>query len=145
MTQRQWHVQSALRTRVAGLSCAPGAIRRVSVPNTGGANSEWQIFVPSTPRLRYSPFMDAVLQTGSFMDYGIFLQSIMLAAVEKGLATCPQAALGECPEIVKEELGYPQESIMICGMVMGYEDPEAAINGYRMPRQDISEFVRFFR
>jgi len=89
--------------------------------------------------------MDTVLKTGSFMDYGIFLQSIMLAAVEKGLATCPQAALGECPEIVKEELGYPQESIMICGMVMGYEDPEAAINGYRVTRQDISEFVRFFR
>ena len=89
-------------------------------------------------------FMEAMLKTGSFLDYGMFLQSIMLAAVEKGLATCPQAALGEYPDIVKEELGYPQESILIGGMAIGYEDPEAAVNGYRVPRQNVSDFVRFF-
>ena len=89
-------------------------------------------------------FMDAGLQTGSFMDFGMFLQSLMLAAVEQGLATCPQAALGEYPQIVKDELGYPRDSTLLCGMALGYEDPRAAINGYRVPREDVTAFTRFF-
>mgnify|MGYP000333147200 CR=1 FL=1 len=46
-------------------------------------------------------YMDGVMETGSFLDYGMFIQSVMLAATEKGIATCPQAALAEYPEIVK--------------------------------------------
>jgi nitroreductase len=89
-------------------------------------------------------FMDAGLQTGSFLDYGMFLQSLMLAAVEKGLASCPQAALAEYPWIVKQALGYPQDSILICGMALGYEDTAAPVNGYRVPRQPLADFSRFF-
>ncbi|MEA3243848.1 MAG: nitroreductase [Pseudomonadota bacterium] len=89
-------------------------------------------------------FMDAGLQTGSFMDYGMFLQSLMLAAVDKGLATCPQAALAEYPALVKQELGYPENSILICGMALGYENRDAAINHYRMSRDEVSAFARFF-
>jgi len=89
-------------------------------------------------------FMDAGLATGSFMDFGMFLQSLMLAVVEEGLATCPQAALGEYPEIVKAELGYPADSILICGMALGYEDEHAVVNSYRTPREDVHTFTRFF-
>jgi nitroreductase len=89
-------------------------------------------------------FMDAGLQTGSFVDYGMFLQSLMLAAVDKGLATCPQAALADYPLLVKRELGYPENSILICGMALGYENRDAAINQYRMPRDEASAFARFF-
>ncbi|HEB96511.1 MAG TPA: nitroreductase [Sedimenticola thiotaurini] len=89
-------------------------------------------------------FMDPVLETGSFLDYGMFLQSIMLEAVEEGLATCPQAALGEYPEIVKKTLGYPEESILICGMALGYEDTAALVNSYRTDREEVDTFTRFF-
>jgi len=89
-------------------------------------------------------FMDCVLETGSFLDYGMFLQSVMLAAVEEGLAVCPQAALGEYPQIVKEKLGYPDESILICGMALGYEDKEAAVNSYRTHREEVDSFTNFF-
>jgi len=89
-------------------------------------------------------FMDVGLATGSFMDFGMFLQSLMLAAVEEGLATCPQAALGEYPEIVKQALGYPADSILICGMALGFEDRDAAVNSYRTPREDVHTFTRFF-
>jgi len=89
-------------------------------------------------------FMDRGLATGSFMDFGMFLQSLMLAAVEEGLATCPQAALGEYPEIVRGELGYPADSILICGMALGYEDKDALVNCYRTPREDVHTFTRFF-
>ena len=89
-------------------------------------------------------FMDPIMQTGSFLDYGAFLQSIMLTAIEEGLATCPQAALGEYPAIVKKSLGYPDESILVCGMALGYEDTKAQVNCYRTSREEISTFTRFF-
>lgn len=89
-------------------------------------------------------FMDPIMDKGSFIDYGTFLQSIMLMAVEEGMATCPQAALGEYPEIVKEHLGYPEDHIVMCGMALGYEDTEALVNSYRTTREDIETFTRFF-
>ena len=89
-------------------------------------------------------FMDPIMQTGSFMDYGMFLQSIMLAAVEEGLATCPQAALGEYPDIVKTQLGYPEDSILLFGMALGYEDTAAKVNAYRTPRESAESFTQFF-
>jgi nitroreductase len=89
-------------------------------------------------------FMDPDMQTGSFLDYGMFLQSVMLAAVEQGLAVCPQAALAEYPDIVKAFLGYPADSVLICGMAMGYEDTEAKVNSYRTPREVVGTFTRFF-
>jgi len=89
-------------------------------------------------------FMDAGLQTGSFLDYGMFLQSLMLAAVERGLASCPQAALAEYPGIVKQALGYPDDSTLICGMALGYEDAAAPVNSYRTGREPVTAFTRFF-
>lgn len=90
-------------------------------------------------------FMDSALATGSFLDFGMFLQSVMLMAVEEGLATCPQASLAEYPDIVKQTLGYPDNTKLICGMALGYEDSEAAVNSYRTPRMKLEEFTRFFR
>lgn len=89
-------------------------------------------------------FIDRILETGSYLDYGMFLQSIMLAALEEGLATCPQAALGEYPEIVKKELGYPEEKKLVVGMALGYEDENALVNSYRTPREEVEQFTRFF-
>ena len=89
-------------------------------------------------------FIDSGLSTGSYMDYGMFLQSVMLAAVEEGLATCPQAALGEYPAIVKQELGYPSELVLVCGMALGYEDLAAKVNNYRTSREPVEAFTRFF-
>jgi nitroreductase len=89
-------------------------------------------------------FMDAGLEVGSYMDYGMFLQSVMLMAIEAGLATCPQAALAEYPRVVKEFLGYPEDSILLCGMALGYEDTDAVVNRYRTPREPADSFTRFF-
>jgi nitroreductase len=89
-------------------------------------------------------FMDPVMETGSYFDYGMFYQSIMLCAVAEGLATCPQAALGEYPDIVKTTLGYPDETILICGMALGYEDTSARVNSYRTEREPVAAFTRFF-
>jgi nitroreductase len=89
-------------------------------------------------------FMDNFLQKGSYMDCGMFIQSIMLSAVEHGLATCPQAALGEYPDIVREELSYADDKLLLCGMALGYEDKSEIVNSYRTPRQDLDKMVRYF-
>jgi len=90
-------------------------------------------------------FMDSSMQTGSYIDYGIFLQSIMLAAMELGLATCPQASLADYPEIIKTTLDYPQDNILLCAMALGYEDKEARVNSYRTPRESVDTFTRYFK
>jgi nitroreductase len=89
-------------------------------------------------------FIDDVLEKGSYLDYGMFIQSVMLAAMEMGLATCPQAALAEYPDIVKQALGYDKSQLLICGMALGYEDVTAPVNQYRTPRAAVAEFTRFF-
>ncbi|ODS23286.1 nitroreductase [Candidatus Endobugula sertula] len=89
-------------------------------------------------------FIDRQLAEGSYMDYGMFLQSIMLAAQDCGLATCPQASLAEYPHIVREELGYDNSTILLCGMALGYEDKSALVNSYRTERESLETFVQFF-
>jgi len=88
--------------------------------------------------------MDGIMETGSFLDYGMFIQSVMLAAQEMGLATCPQAALAEYPSIVKKKLGYADDTILLAGMALGYEDKDAVINSYRTPREEVTVFTRFY-
>ncbi len=89
-------------------------------------------------------FLDRIMLPGSFLDYGMFLQSIMLAALDKGLATCAQASLSEYPEIIKSTLGYPEDTLLVCGMALGYEDPDAQVNSYRTPREELSSFTRYY-
>ncbi len=89
-------------------------------------------------------FMDKVMETGSYLDYGMFLQSVMLSATEHGLSTCPQAALAEYPEIAREVLDYGDDQMLICGMALGYEDTDHLINSYRTEREDLDKIVRYF-
>lgn len=89
-------------------------------------------------------FIDRVMEKGSYLDFGMFLQSLMLAAVEEGLATCAQAALGQYPGLVKEALGYGPETVLLGGMALGYEDRSAPVNNYRTEREEVATFTRFF-
>lgn len=89
-------------------------------------------------------FADPTLEKGSFMDYGMFLQSIMLMATALGLATCPQAALAEQPQIVKSFLGYPNDVVLVCGIALGYEDTSDPVNSYRTPRESVDSFTKYF-
>jgi len=92
-------------------------------------------------------YMESHLVTGTsgaYVDLGIFLQSLMLAALEEGLATCPQQALAEYPRIVKQTLDLRDDTVLVCGVALGYEDPSAPVNQYRTPRAEPVEFVRYF-
>lgn len=89
-------------------------------------------------------FIDRFLTEGSYMDCGMFLQSVMLAAMGQGLATCPQASLAEYPHIIRDELGYDESSVLLCGIALGYEDKSAIVNSYRTSREEVDSFTRFF-
>jgi nitroreductase len=83
------------------------------------------------------------LEKGSWLDYGMFLQTIMLAARARGLHTCPEAAIASYPDIVRRELGLSTDWVVICGMAMGYADPTAVINTYQPPRIAVDEYAVF--
>ncbi len=89
-------------------------------------------------------FIDKTMEKGSFMDYGMFIQSIMLSAIEHGLATCPQAALGEYPDIVRSELPEYQDKLVLCGLALGYEDKDHIVNSYRTTRESLDSFVNYY-
>ncbi|GAB6070413.1 nitroreductase [Thiomicrorhabdus hydrogeniphila] len=89
-------------------------------------------------------FIDDSLETGSYLDYGMFLQNIMLVAEEQGLATCPQGALGEFPTIIKETFGIDKTTKLIGGMALGYKDETHPVNQYRTDRIALDEFCKFY-
>ncbi|KEI35146.1 oxygen-insensitive NADPH nitroreductase [Francisella sp. W12-1067] len=77
-----------------------------------------------------------------YMDCGMLIQSIMLAAIDLGLATCPQASLAHYPDVVKQELGY-KDYILLCGIAIGYEDTQDRVNNYRTGREKLNNVVNF--
>ena len=85
-----------------------------------------------------------VMEVGSWLDYGMFLQSVMLAARARGLHTCPQAAFTQFHRIVAEELGFPPDQMLVCGMALGYADPNAPENQLVTERAPVAEFARFY-
>ncbi|HIO93223.1 MAG TPA: nitroreductase [Leucothrix mucor] len=90
-------------------------------------------------------FMNKDMKTGSFMDYGMFIQSVMLAAVDQGLATCPQASIADYPHIINPFLEHPEDRLLLCGMALGYEDKNALVNSYRTPREEVDIFTRYYQ
>lgn len=74
-------------------------------------------------------------------DLGMYLQNLMLLAVEKGLATCPQECWAVYPNTVEGFLGTPSERMLFCGVAIGYEDPEEPANRTRSPRAPEEEWL----
>lgn len=73
----------------------------------------------------------------------MFIQNILLAAQEFGLATCPQAAFAEYPDVVREVLNLANVDI-ICGIAIGYEDASHPLNSYRTKREPVEIFTRWY-
>ncbi|MFS8976094.1 nitroreductase [Cupriavidus necator] len=87
--------------------------------------------------------IDRIMEQGSWLDYGMFLQSIMVAARARGLDTCPQAAFTQFHKIIASHLLLPPEEMVVCGMSLGYADPEALENRLTTEREPVSGFARF--
>jgi len=87
--------------------------------------------------------IDRRLNTGSWIDHGMFLQSIMIAARGRGLHTCPQAAFAPYHKEIRPIIGMTDEEILVCGMALGYEDTSRPENNFRTERVPVEEFATF--
>ena len=87
--------------------------------------------------------IDRVMQQGSWLDYGMFLQSMMVAARGRGLDTCPQAAFTQFHRIIATHLGLGEQQMVVCGMSLGYADPAAVENTLVTEREPVPGFARF--
>lgn len=87
--------------------------------------------------------IDRVMGQGSWLDYGMFLQNVMVAARARGLDTCPQAAFCKYHRIIARHLDIPPERMLVCGMALGYEDTSMIENTLRTERATAAEFTRF--
>lgn len=87
--------------------------------------------------------LDRRLNTGSYMDLGMFIQNILLAARGQGLHTCAQAAFAWYHQIARQHVPLPDEHILVCGIALGHEDPNAAENSLKTPREAATNFTSF--
>jgi nitroreductase len=87
--------------------------------------------------------IDRDMQQGSWLDYGMFLQSVMVAARARGLDTCPQAAFMQFHRIIATHLALPDSQMLVCGMSLGHADAQAIENSLQTEREGLAGFVRF--
>lgn len=85
--------------------------------------------------------IDRDLKRGSWLDFGMFLQNIMVAARGRGLDTCPQAALANFPAVTRRHLGISIDQMIVCGMALGRADLNAPTNTFVTEREELSTFV----
>lgn len=87
--------------------------------------------------------VDRVMGRGSLLDYGMFLQSLMLAARARGLHTCPQAAWNGYAKIILPHIGAGANEMLVCGMALGYADETQIVNTFHTPRVPVAEFTHW--
>ena len=89
--------------------------------------------------------IDRVMEQGSWLDYGMFLQNLMIAARARGLDTCPQAAFTQFHRVIAEVLQLPDDEQVVCGMALGYADTSKVENTLVTERAPVSEFATFLK
>ena len=89
----------------------------------------------------YFVTVDRRMGPPQWADLGMYLQNLMLLAVEAGLATCPQECWAAYPDTVEGFLGTPRERMLFCGVAIGYEDVDEVANRVRSPRSPEAEWL----
>jgi len=87
--------------------------------------------------------LDRVMGRGSLVDYGMFLQTFMVAARAEGLHTCPQAAWNGFAKIILPHIGAGPDEMLVCGMSLGHADESAVVNTFHTPRESVARFTRW--
>ena len=87
--------------------------------------------------------IDRVMQKGSLVEYGMFLQNIMIAARAHGLSTCPQAAFVKYQKVITDELRLGASEKFVVGMSLGFEDPSRIENTLVTEREEVASFTAF--
>jgi len=139
---REWHSPYLARRRKVGwdlyglLGIAKGDKERMHAQH--GRNYR---FFDAPVGLFFT--VDRALQEGSLLDYGMFLQSVMVAARGRQLHTCPQAAFLKFHRLIAEQLGMPADQMLVCGMSLGYADASSIENSLVTEREPVAAFTTF--
>lgn len=88
-------------------------------------------------------FIDRKMGPPQWSDLGMFLQTFMLLAIERGLATCAQEYWSVRHAVVRSFVGAPEEEMLFCGMSIGHADPNAPVNSLRSERMPLEQWARF--
>ena len=87
--------------------------------------------------------VDRGMGRGSLLDYGTFLENIMVAARGRGLHTCPQQAWNSYHPIILPHIGAGPHEMLVCGMALGYADESAVVNSFNTPRVPVEDFTHW--
>ena len=79
----------------------------------------------------------------SWLDCGLFLQNIILAAHVRGLATCPQVSFVRYQALIADRLDLGSDELVACGLSLGYADVQAPVNRLNMPREPLDNVARW--
>jgi len=88
--------------------------------------------------------IDRCLTKHSWLDFGLFLQTAMIAARARGLDSCPQVSFVRHEPVIRDLLKLPAHQTIACGMSLGYADKDARLNQLGMPRAEVDEFATFW-
>ena len=80
--------------------------------------------------------------SGGYMDLGMTLYGLMLAAQAQGLATCAIGAMASYPSLIRQHLGLANDSVIVCGMALGYADPKAPVNQTHTTRCELTDYFK---
>ena len=87
--------------------------------------------------------IDERMGKGCFMDFGMMLQTLLLAAQAEGLASCGIGAMASYSPFIAQQLNLDPHEMVICGVALGYEDLDAPANTHRTDRIPVDQFARF--
>lgn len=89
--------------------------------------------------------IDKELGRGSMLDYGMFLQNMMVAARGEGLDTCPQAAWNDYAKAILPSIGAKENEMLVCGMALGYANKDSIVNTFITPRVSAEDFTTWLK
>jgi nitroreductase len=87
--------------------------------------------------------VDRLMGRGSLLDFGMFLQNLMISARARGLHTCPQAAWNGFSSLILPHIGAGENEMLVCGMALGFADESAVVNRLQTPREAVAQFTRW--
>lgn len=88
-------------------------------------------------------FVDRQMGPPQWSDLGMFLQTFMLLAKEKGIDTCAQEAWSIKHESVSEFVNAGPEDILFCGMCIGYRNENHKVNSLKSERRPLEDWAKF--
>ena len=86
--------------------------------------------------------LDREFGSGGFMDLGMCVHGLLLAAHAQGLGACAIGALASYPDIVRRELGLPDSEVVVCGIALGWPDPQAPANQTQTEREPLAQYFQ---